>query len=103
MITVRELLQEYDLDIADIRWILSVQEVERVFTYKNHREDLIQQYFTGEISSMLYNWDERYIEELQQDMERGLTDETRVREVFQKALLLKKERLSLTQKRNPLA
>ncbi len=99
MITVTELLDEYDIDISDIRWLLSTQEVERVFTYKERPEELIQQYFSGEISSNLYNWDERYLEELQRDLERELTEEAHIREVFQRALLLKKERFAL---RGPL-
>ncbi len=95
MITVRVLLDEYDLDISDIRWLLSTQEVERVLGYKNNPTELIQQYFNGDISSKLYNWDERYLEELQNDLERNMVDETHIREMFQKALLLKKERLTL--------
>ncbi len=96
MMTVRMLLDEYDLDITDIRWYLSAKEVERVLTYKDKPEELIQQYFTGEISAKLYNWDETYLDELQSGMDRNLIDETLVRESFQEALMLKKERLALT-------
>ncbi len=93
MITVQSLMEEYDLEIADIRWLLATEEVERVLTYKNNPKALAEQYFQGEISSKLYNWDDRFIEELQQDLSRNLTEESHIREVFQKALCLKRERV----------
>lgn len=76
---VKALLEEYDLELTDVRWYLSAQLADRLLGYKDHRDDLIRYIWSGELESELYNMEERFIADLQDEIDRNLRDEAHLR------------------------
>jgi len=85
--TVKELMKEYNLEIDDIRWFLSNREAERLLSFPQDRKELIRYIWSGELENNLYNMEEKYIENLQEQMDRNITDESDVRDFLKEAEL----------------
>lgn len=89
---VTHLLEEYDLTLDDVRWYLSVQEAERLISYKETPLDLARELWSGTLEAALYNMEERYLEELAERLGQGITSEQRVRELFGEIRATKRRR-----------
>ncbi|WP_319561073.1 hypothetical protein [Marispirochaeta sp.] len=85
-VNIRELLKEYDLEIDDLRWYLSMQMAERLLTYREDPRLLTELIWRGTLGDELYDMEERFLRESQEQMDRGVLDETRVREQLNQAL-----------------
>ncbi|MBN2658528.1 MAG: hypothetical protein JXR86_15825 [Spirochaetales bacterium] len=85
--TVKELMKEYNIEIDDIRWFLSILEAERLLSFPQDRIDLIRYIWSGELENNLYNMEEKYLENLQEQMDRNITDESDIRDFFKEAEL----------------
>lgn len=85
-VNIRDLLKEYDLEIDDLRWYLSIQMTERLLTYREEPLLLTELIWRGTLGDELYDMEERYLRECQEQMDRGVLDETRVREQLNQAL-----------------
>ena len=85
-VNIRELLKEYDLEIDDLRWYLSKQMTERLLTYREDPLLLTDLIWRGTLEDDLYDMEERYLRETQEQLDRGVLDETRVREQLNQAL-----------------
>ncbi|ORC32858.1 hypothetical protein B4O97_15505 [Marispirochaeta aestuarii] len=85
-VNIRDLLKEYDLEIDDLRWYLSIQMTERLLTYREEPLLLTELIWRGTLGDELYDMEERYLRESQEQMDRGVLDETRVREQLNQAL-----------------
>jgi len=83
---MRNLLKEYDLEIDDLRWYLSKQMAERLLTYREDPLLLTELIWRGTLGDELYDMEERYLRESQEQLDRGVLDETRVREQLNQAL-----------------
>lgn len=83
---MRELLKEYDLEIDDVRWYLSMQMAERLLTYREDPRLLTEMIWRGTLEDELYDMEETYLRESQEQMDRGVLDESRVREQLNQAL-----------------
>lgn len=75
-------MKEYDFSIDDIRWYLSVNTAERLLTYAEHPEELARLVWSGGLEKDLYDMEERYLRDLQSDLDRSLTDEAHVRQIL---------------------
>jgi len=80
-------MKEYNLEIDDIRWFLSNREAERLLSFPQDRKELIRYIWSGELENNLYNMEEKYIENLQEQMDRNITDESDVRDFLKEAEL----------------
>jgi uncharacterized protein (UPF0548 family) len=91
-IQIRELLDEYDLDLTDIRWFLSLQMSERLLTYTEQPTELAELVWRGTLEADLYDMEERFLTESQDQLDRGLMDEARIREKLSAALAARRLR-----------
>jgi hypothetical protein len=82
---VRELMRELDLEIDDIRWYLAAQQAERLLQYRGKTAELSRLIWSGALEQELYNMEERFVEQLQRDLDQGLRDEVGLREILGKA------------------
>ncbi len=89
---VNHLLEEYDLTLDDVRWYLSVQEAERLLSFKEHPHELAREIWSGQLEAAIYNMEERYLEELTERLSQGITSEQRVRELFGEIRAAKRRR-----------
>ena len=71
---VRELMRELDLEIDDIRWYLAAQQAERLLQYRGKLAELSRLIWSGALEQELYNMEERFVEQLQRDLDQGLKD-----------------------------
>lgn len=90
--TVQELLQEFGFELDDVRWYLSVVMTERILRRKEKPLELTEFVWSGALERELYDMEERYLRELQNDLDRNLTDETRIRETFHQIAREKRHR-----------
>ena len=79
---VRTLLEEYDLDIDDVRWYLCDRMVESFFTYKDDKNELIRYIWSGKLEANLYNMEESFLSSLQEDCDNNIEDEAHIRTIF---------------------
>ena len=75
-------MQEYDLQIDDVRWYLSTLQAERLLTYRESKRELARLIWSGSLEGELYDMEERYLEELQSRLDRGSQDEIQVRGIL---------------------
>ena len=85
-------MKEYDLEIDDIRWYKSWLTSQELLSYIENQGELVQLIWSGNLASQLYNMEEEYMEELQDQVERGIIDETGIREILADAYALKNKR-----------
>ncbi len=86
---IRELLDEYSLEMDDIRWMLSSRLTENILSKNQSPEEVIRMIWSGKLESMLYNMEERYLSDIESQLERDLIDEAWIRENFAEASELK--------------
>jgi hypothetical protein len=79
---VKTLMKEYGFELDDIRWYLSWETAVRLLGYQSEPEELARLVWSGRLADELYDMEERFLEELQDKVDRSLTDEHRVRELF---------------------
>jgi len=84
---LEKLLKEYDIEIDDIRWFLSVQIAEEILTLQNEPRKLIENIWSGRLGDHIYQMEEHFLEKIQDELERGIIDEAKVRE---KMMIIKK-------------
>jgi hypothetical protein len=88
--SVYDLLKEYDLSLDDVRWYLSHITAHRFLSYREEPEELCEMIWSGKVESELYNMEERFLQEKQEELERGLTDEEHLREIYSEIDALKR-------------
>jgi hypothetical protein len=91
-VKIRELMQEYDLEIDDIRWYLSSRQAERLLTYREKRRELIRLIWSGSLEGDLYDMEERFLAELQNSLDGGSRDEIQVREILREVVASRENR-----------
>ncbi len=90
--TVKELLDEYELEIDDVRWYLATYMSRRLLSYQHEPDELARYIWSGEMEGDFYNMEEKLIDDLQDQLERDLTDESRLRELMAEMNYLRKKR-----------
>jgi len=76
------LMKEYNVDIDDIRWYLSVQKTEEILSHYQEPKILIKMIWDKSLEDSLYNMEERYLTDLDSSLKSGTADEVKVRQVF---------------------
>ena len=54
-VKIRELLQEYDLEIDDVRWYLASTQADRILSYRESKRELIRLIWSGSLEGELYD------------------------------------------------
>jgi uncharacterized protein (UPF0548 family) len=90
--TIKELLKEYNLEIDDVRWYMSTYMAQRLLTYQNEPDLLARYIWSGELEGDFYNMEEKLLVDLQDQLDRDLTDITRIRELMSEMDFLRKKR-----------
>ena len=89
---ITELLDEYGLEIDDIRWFLSHRKAGELLELREKPEALAKFIWSKGLEDSLYNMEERFLEDLQNDYDRKLIDEPHLRELCLEALRLRRKR-----------
>lgn len=89
---IRDLLQEYDLEIDDVRWYLAAMEAELLLSYRENKRELIRLIWSGSLEGDLYDMEERFLAELQSRLEQGSRDEIQVRAILKEIIASREKR-----------
>ena len=86
---LKELMKEYSLEIADIRWLVSYRMTVSILSHSDSSEEITKMIWSGKLESELYNMEEKFLDDIMSQFERGLIDEAWIREQFAEASELK--------------
>jgi hypothetical protein len=78
----KTLMEEYDVEIDDVRWYLSVGKAEELLSHYQEPKGLIRMIWDKSLEETLYNMEERFIERLDADLADGTADEVKIRQIF---------------------
>lgn len=92
--TINSLLDEFELTLNDVRWYLAHRITFSILELKSNESELVKLIESGELEDKLYNMEERYLEELQDLLDRDKIDEVNIRESFNEMLILKRKRFT---------
>jgi len=90
---IANLFKEYSLDIDDIRWLISSRITEQILSDKDSPIEITKKIWSGKLEAELYNMEEKYMEDLEFQLDRGLIDEAWIRELFAETSELKCRRI----------
>ena len=90
--TLKSLLNEYNLTLDDVRWYLSRQLTDSILTNRDDPEAIAHRIWSGALEAELYNMEETYINRLQDESDRGIRDEQAIRDELEQARILKIQR-----------
>lgn len=90
--SVSDLRSEYDLSLDDIRWYLASRITDSLLTQRETPEEITRRLWSGSLEAELYDMEERFLRDLQDQLDRGLIDEQHVRDHFDRARMLRIQR-----------
>jgi len=76
-------MKEFGFQIDDVRWHLCSEIAQRFLALRDHPDELTRLIWSGKVETELYDMEERYLRSLQEDLDRALTDEAHLRQLFQ--------------------
>ena len=82
---INNLLKEYSLEIDDIRWFVSYQNTISILSNRDNPNELTKIIWSGKLEADLYNMEEKYLDDIISQFDRGLVDEAWIREQFSEA------------------
>jgi len=91
-VNIKELLDEYNIELDDVRWYLSRQHALRLLEYKDRHTDLCRLICSGRLEADLYRMEERFLAELQEKIDTRQTDESELRKVLAEIDSIKSKR-----------
>ena len=89
---IQDIIEEYSLEIDDIRWYLSELLCEKFLSHKEQPQELTHYIWSGELGSNLHDMEEKFIADLQDQYNRGLSDEAMIREIVREIDTSRKKR-----------
>ncbi|MDC7233730.1 MAG: hypothetical protein PQJ58_10895 [Spirochaetales bacterium] len=90
---VKSLLEEYSLEIDDVRWYLSQVLTERLGSLQNNPDELARFIWSGALSDELYDMEERYLKTLQDQLDEKTLDENHLRDTLSEMESYRRRRL----------
>ena len=90
--TVPQLREEFDLSLDDIRWYLCDGITQSLLVERDEPLHITERIWSGRLEAELYDLEERFLQRLQDELDRNLIDERSVREHFEQARMLKMRR-----------
>ncbi len=94
-VKISEMMQEYDLEIDDVRWYLACQQVDLLLGYRDNKRELIRLIWSGALEGALYDMEERFLGELQSRLDGGVLDEVQVRGVLREVVSCREKRYTV--------
>ena len=79
--TLLESFEADGIEIDDIRWYLAIQEASRILTYQDDAPSLAKIIHSGKLEADWYRMEERFIEELEEKLQKHLTDKSEIRKI----------------------
>lgn len=79
---INSFLDEYSLELDDVRWFLARAETARLLEYRDKRDDLCRLLWSGKFEADLYNMEERFLADLQEKLNSRQTDESEIRKIM---------------------
>lgn len=73
-------LESAGLTLDDVRWHLSLETAKRLLTYAEEPEELARLIWSSSLESDIYEMEEKAIQRLAEDLQRGLADHTDLHE-----------------------
>ena len=92
---VKNLLEEYSLEIDDVRWYLSRILTEGLLSMHNKPDDMARFIWSGQLSDELYDMEERFLKTLQDQTDENTLDESHLRDVLSAMETARRGRLGL--------
>lgn len=90
--SIEDIAKEYSIEMDDIRWYLSVVKAAQLLEYHDRSDELARMIWSKKLEDDLYRFEEGFLEDLQEDLNRGIIDEPKVRETFLEILALRRKR-----------
>jgi hypothetical protein len=81
MIT-NDLMEEYGLDLSDVRWFLCSRISYKIGEMQKAPRDITAYLWSGTLEGELYNIEERFLESLQEEFDRSIKSEAELRDIF---------------------
>ena len=79
---IQALLEERDIDLDDIRYYLSHQLSQELLSFRDTPKDLIRLIWSGKLAARLYDMEERFVRDLQEQLNDGTIDRSKVEELM---------------------
>jgi len=79
---IKSLLNEYSLEIDDVRWYLSLVLTERMLSMAEKPDELTKFIWSSELSDELYNMEERFLKTMQDQIDEKTLDESHLRDML---------------------
>lgn len=92
LMTVKDLLIEYNLEIDDVRWYMANYMTQKLLSYHREPELMAKYIWSGELESDFYNMEEKLLADLQDQLDRNVTDESLLRDLMSEMDFLRKKR-----------
>jgi len=89
---IEDIAKEYSIEMDDIRWYLSVVKASQLLEYHDRAGDLARMIWSKQLEDDLYRFEEGFLADLQEDLDRNIIDESKVRETFLEILALRRKR-----------
>ncbi|MFP4510436.1 MAG: hypothetical protein ACLFNQ_09925 [Spirochaetaceae bacterium] len=87
-----ELLEEQGLELDDVRWYCAEQNAERLLTLGETKNDLVHAIWSGRVEKDLRDLGERFTEQVDQDYQKNLIDESDLHRYVQEIMNSRKRR-----------
>ena len=91
--SVEDLAREYSIELDDVRWYLSVVKAHQLLEYRDRPDELAKMIWSKTLEDDLYRFEEGFLADMQEDLDRGIIDESKVREAFLEVLALRRKRV----------
>jgi hypothetical protein len=91
-VKISEMMQEYDLEIDDVRWYLACLQADRLLGYRDNKRELIRLIWSGALEEALYDMEEQFLAVLQSQFDGGTRDEVQVRGVLREVVSCREKR-----------
>jgi len=92
MASLSELMDEYNVELDDIRWYLSQDIADELINYKDRHVELAMEIWSGRLGDRLYELEDRFVRELGDALAHGRTDEVKVRTVLSEVRAARRRR-----------
>jgi len=80
--TVEQLMDEYGLSMNDIRWYLCSQITYGILELTKAPDEITAYLWSGKLEADLYNAEEKYIDNLQDELDKEIKTEAEIRDIF---------------------
>ncbi len=82
MTSVESLMKESKIEIDDVRWYLTILQIQKMIHLQQNPFELAQYIYSKTLEAELYEMEQRYIDRLQEDWNNRRIDEAAVREIL---------------------